>query len=68
MTSIPKYYFVSDVHLGSNTFRDAAEIESLFHSWLIMVEKSLLAHEGDNKGLFLVGDVFDFWFEYCRCA
>jgi UDP-2,3-diacylglucosamine hydrolase len=53
------YYFVSDTHLGLSSERDPRQRERLFVSWL--EEVSL-----DAEAIFLVGDIFDFWFEYRR--
>lgn len=50
------HFFVSDVHLGLNV-SDPAERERKFTSFL----KSL---PSDTKSLYLLGDIFDFWFEY----
>ncbi|CDN31365.1 UDP-2,3-diacylglucosamine diphosphatase [Mucinivorans hirudinis] len=53
-------YFASDVHLGLNYQQaSAARIERLFLQWLDEIE-------GDCEELFLVGDIFDFWFEWRR--
>ncbi|MCH5306133.1 MAG: UDP-2,3-diacylglucosamine diphosphatase [Rikenella sp.] len=52
------YYFASDIHLGLvYNGADPRERERLFVSWLNAIQ-------GDCEGLFLVGDLFDFWFEY----
>lgn len=61
-----KYYFASDVHLGLSTHRSSEQTELMFEKWLIMVHTELLKHPKGERGLFLVGDVFDFWFEYKR--
>jgi UDP-2,3-diacylglucosamine hydrolase len=54
-----KVYFVADAHLGSE--RQPAEAEKLAD--LV----GLLSYlEGRASGLFLLGDIFDFWFEYPR--
>lgn len=54
------YYFASDVHLGlSYRGEDPREREARFVAWLEAIRP-------DCEGLFLVGDVFDFWFEYRR--
>lgn len=53
------YYFASDIHLGGGDEADARRIESRFVGWLDCV-----AH--DAEAIFLVGDLFDFWFEYRR--
>ena len=49
-------YFVSDVHLGLD-YKDAAERERRFASFL----QTLPA---ETEKLFLLGDIFDFWYEY----
>lgn len=50
------YYFVSDVHLGLN-YLNPVERERKFSSFL----QTLPAN---TKKLFLLGDIFDFWYEY----
>ncbi len=59
-----KYFFASDVHLGLRSFRGVKQTEKVFVEWLRMVYKELLLHPKGERGLFLVGDIFDFWFEY----
>lgn len=49
--------FSSDVHLGLKT-ADPAEREQRFIAWL----RSLALEKGDT--LFLLGDIWDFWYEY----
>ena len=51
------YYFASDVHLGAGDETLARRTEQRFVKWLDMVSQ-------DAEGIFLVGDIFDFWFEY----
>ena len=51
-----KIYFASDFHLGSAGDTDHAR-ERKIVSWLDLVSK-------DASEIYLVGDVFDFWFEY----
>ena len=51
-----KVYFTADVHLGLATV-DPKEREDRFVSWL----KSL---PRDAKALYLLGDIWDFWYEY----
>jgi len=52
-------FFISDVHLGCDTPQlEEIKKDSLF-SFLEMV------HE-EGKELFILGDLFDFWFEYGR--
>lgn len=50
-------YFVSDAHLGSLLDTDARGHELKLVKWLDMVKK-------DAEIIYLVGDIFDFWFEY----
>ncbi len=52
-----KIYFASDFHLGVPTYEKSRERENKIVSWLEMIEK-------DAAEIFLVGDLFDFWFEY----
>lgn len=52
-----KIYFVSDVHLGAPALTNNPEREKLFVSWLDEIK-------GDVAMLFLMGDIFDYWFEY----
>ncbi|MEG0517388.1 MAG: UDP-2,3-diacylglucosamine diphosphatase [Bacteroidales bacterium] len=50
------YYFVSDVHLGLD-YNNPQEREKKFSSFL-------LGLPSNTKALFLLGDIFDFWYEY----
>ena len=52
-------YFASDVHLGGGTPQEARATERKFVAWLDMAAR-------DAEAIFLVGDIFDFWFEYRR--
>ena len=52
-----KIYFASDQHFGAPTKSLSKERESHFIQWLDNIEK-------DAAVLFLLGDLFDFWFEY----
>ena len=54
-----KIYFVSDVHLGAPALSNNAEREKLFVKWLEEIRH-------DACMLFLMGDIFDYWFEYKR--
>ena len=56
MTS-KKTYFISDLHLGAPALNNNAEREKLFVNWLD--EKG-----EDAESIFLLGDIFDFWYEY----
>lgn len=53
-----KSYFVSDVHLGLPV-GDAAERERAFVAFL-----DSLLEGGQARSLYLLGDIFDFWYEY----
>jgi UDP-2,3-diacylglucosamine hydrolase len=57
LTERGKIYFISDVHLGAPALMNNKERELLFVSWLEMVSQ-------DAAEIFLLGDIFDFWFEY----
>ena len=52
-----KLYFASDVHLGMFPENNSKNRERIFVKWL--EEISLDATE-----IFLLGDIFDFWYEY----
>lgn len=52
-----KVYFASDFHLGVPNAAASREREKLLLQWLDQVE-------ADAAHIFLVGDIFDFWFEY----
>jgi len=52
-----KIYFASDQHFGAPTPSLSKERETHFFQWLKEIEK-------DASVLFLLGDLFDFWFEY----
>ncbi|MBL0047709.1 MAG: UDP-2,3-diacylglucosamine diphosphatase [Bacteroidetes bacterium] len=52
-----KIYFASDFHLGAPDAATSLQREKLLVEWLDEIKK-------DAQELFLVGDVFDFWFEY----
>ena len=52
-----KIYFASDQHFGAPTPEKSKVREAKFISWLDTVKK-------DADTLFLLGDLFDFWFEY----
>jgi UDP-2,3-diacylglucosamine hydrolase len=57
MTARNKIYFASDIHLGALGYQNSRDRETRIVRWLDSIKHD--AHE-----LFLVGDVFDFWFEY----
>ncbi len=52
-----KVYFASDQHLGAPTYEASLPREKKFVAWLDVVKK-------DAEAIFLLGDLFDFWFEY----
>jgi UDP-2,3-diacylglucosamine hydrolase len=52
-----KIYFISDFHLGVPDAASSLEREKKIVRWLSMVEK-------DAAAIFLMGDIFDFWFEF----
>lgn len=53
------FYFASDIHLGAGPKQRARDTESRFVEWLDRVG-------WDAEAIFLLGDLFDFWFEYHR--
>ena len=57
MTGAGKIYFASDFHLGLAAGSPPLEREKKVVSWL----KSVVA---DAKEIYLIGDIFDFWWEY----
>ena len=52
-----KIYFASDQHFGAPTPEASFPREKKFVAWLDTVKK-------DAEAIFLLGDLFDFWFEY----
>lgn len=56
-----KVYFLSDVHLGAPVLKNNKERERHLVCWLDSVKP-------DCAALFLLGDIFDFWFEYKRAV
>lgn len=50
-------YFASDLHLGSPYHDDPRAAERRFVRWLRSIQP-------DAKRLILVGDIFDYWYEY----
>lgn len=52
-----KVYFASDFHLGAPDAASSREREALLVQWLDEVST-------DAAVIFLMGDIFDFWFEY----
>ena len=52
-----KVYFASDQHFGAPTAEASFPREKKFVSWLDTAKQ-------DAEAIFLLGDLFDFWFEY----
>ncbi|MFN2261451.1 MAG: UDP-2,3-diacylglucosamine diphosphatase [Psychroflexus sp.] len=52
-----KVYFSSDNHLGAPNHESSLVREKKFVAWLDEIKK-------DAHAIFLLGDLFDFWFEY----
>ena len=52
-----KIYFVSDFHLGAPNAKESALRETRIVQWLEKISE-------DAQSVFLLGDIFDFWFEY----
>ena len=50
-------YFVSDAHLGSRLVKNPREHEMRLVNWLDKVKS-------DAEAIYMLGDMFDFWFEY----
>lgn len=57
MVSVKKIYFASDFHLGSDYIEKSTARELKIVRWLDLIQK-------DASELYLLGDVFEFWFEY----
>ena len=57
MTTNKKIYFASDQHFGAPTVEQSKIREQKFVSWLNSIKN-------DADEIFLLGDLFDFWFEY----
>ena len=58
--NVPKgknVYFTSDHHFGAPTKAASKPREERFISWLDRIKQ-------DADVLFILGDLFDFWFEY----
>lgn len=52
-----KIYFASDFHLGVPDYKSSLVREKKIVAWLNIIAK-------DAYSIYLLGDVFDFWFEY----
>lgn len=56
-----KIYFASDFHLGVPSYEKSLAREKLIVKWLDEIKK-------DAQEIYLMGDLFDFWFEYKHAA
>lgn len=56
-----KIYFASDLHLGVPDFESSLKREKAFVAFLDEASK-------DAQEIFIVGDLFDFWFEYKKAV
>jgi UDP-2,3-diacylglucosamine hydrolase len=56
-----KTYFISDVHLGAPALQNNRQRELLFVEWLDQAS-------ADASEIYLLGDIFDFWYEYRKVA
>lgn len=52
-----KIYFASDFHLGSPNIEESHKREKIILKWLNEIGEQA-------KAIYLIGDIFDFWFEY----
>jgi len=57
LTAKGKIYFISDIHLGAPALKNNREREILFACWLDEIKN-------DVAELYLMGDIFDFWWDY----
>lgn len=57
MSQRSKLYFASDFHLGVPDYQTSRDREDRIVRWLDSIKH-------DAAEIYLVGDVFDFWFEY----
>jgi UDP-2,3-diacylglucosamine hydrolase len=56
-----KLYFAGDFHLGAPTPEQSLDREKHVVSWLDTISQ-------DAEAIYLMGDVFDYWFEYQRAV
>jgi len=56
-----KSYFISDVHLGVPDYNSSLIREKKMVAWLESIST-------DAKNLFILGDIFDMWFDYKHVA
>lgn len=55
--SLKKIYFASDFHLGVPSFESSLKREKTVCRWLDSIKHNA-------EAIYLVGDIFDFWYEY----
>lgn len=56
-----KIYFASDFHLGAPNYKQSLEREKTIVAWLDLIKT-------DATELYLLGDIFDFWYEWKRAV
>ena len=61
MTTNKKIFFASDQHFGAPTKEASKSRELKFLQWLDEIKE-------EAEAIFLLGDLFDFWFEYKRAV
>ena len=54
-----KIFFASDFHLGAPDYDSSLKREKKLVRWLSQIQN-------EARAVFLLGDLFDFWFEYKR--
>lgn len=57
MNNQKKIYFASDMHLGARFHKNPLAVEKKFVRWLDHIKYSAQA-------IYLLGDIFDYWYEY----
>ncbi len=57
MSTSKKIFFISDLHLGMHPLNESREREKKVVEWLDRIR-----HEAEE--IYLLGDIFDYWFEY----
>ena len=58
-SSDKRIYFASDFHLGAPNYEASLAREKKIVAWLDHIKDTA-------EEIYLVGDIFDFWFEYKR--
>ena len=61
MSTRTKIYFASDFHLGAPNKKESLDRERTIISWLNEIKN-------DASEIYLVGDIFDFWYEWKRAV